>query len=178
MTILAATQPDASSLISLLTLIVTSIGLLVGSYWVFFKRGEQSKDKIHDQDLVILKQDLEGQINKERGSREKEYIEVINKILAQGKGQESINKDIIKMTGDINTGLNESSSRWDEFIAYQKRWEDATSDKIQKTMLDVGSLNGKFELLKSTIGTESSQVKTMVEKFIQDSQSNKIEKTA
>jgi len=176
MTILAA-QTEAIDMVALLQLLAT-IGLaILASYFVFFKRGEQSKDKIHDQDLVILKQELEGKIHKERGSREKLEIEI-------GSKQNAINKDLKDLITAVHDGQVKSDERqvkseerWASFISYQQRWEDSTSDKIQDTMLNVSKMTGKLTVMETKIETETKNIRTMVERFINDSR-KKSEETA
>lgn len=164
--ILLAAQPDVNNIIPLATLIVMILGLLIGGYWAIVKGGVKSKDESHDKDLLLLKKDMQAEINKERGSREKFQIQVNNK-------QADFNKDFMALVNKIDNNQQSGIDKWDEFTRYQQQWADGLSERHQDTSRELiatngklNEINGKLNEIDSKIETESQNIKTMAEKSI------------
>ena len=152
MTLLAA-QPEALNMINLLQLLAT-IGLaIIGSYFAFFKRGEQSKDKINDQKFVILEQKMDGKLGKEKGSREKERIEMLSQIKTQNSINKQLKEAFIDLKDLVKT-IHESQSE-------EKNWYIRWSDKVNDSIIGV---KDELSTFKDEIRTEADNVRKMVEK--------------
>jgi len=119
--ILATVQPAVNNIIPLLSLISTITVAVIAAVWVIIQLVTKNKDKAQDKDLVILKQEFDAKINKERGSREKKELEIFNQLVSQGK-------DIIALVNKIDDNQEKGFERWNEFTRYQQQWADGISE--------------------------------------------------
>lgn len=159
--ILAAAQPEADNMIPLATLIVMSIGLLIGGYWAIVKGGVKSKDENHDKDLLLLKKDMQAEINEERSSREKFQIKVNN-------NQSDFNKDLMALVNKIDDNQEKGFERWNEFTRYQQQWADGISEKVQDTSRELIQMNGKLNEIDSKIQIETKNIKKMADRSVSE----------
>lgn len=164
--ILAAAQPELN-MINLLTLIVMSLGLVGGSCWALFKGGSKSKDENHDKDLLLLKKDMQAEINKERGSREKFQIKVNN-------NQTDFNRELMALVNKLDDNQEKGIERWNEFTRYQQRWADGISETVQHTSKELIQMNGKLNEIDSKIDTETKNIRSMADKSLSELNEAKI----
>lgn len=143
--------------VDLATLIVMSIGLLIGGYWALFKGGVKSKDESHDKDLLILKQEIEGKLGKEKGTREIKELELMNTIVNQGTAQNAINERLETLITDIHDDRKEEHIKWSGFLTDHSKYMDKTNDILMH-------VQGEVSVLKQ----EVPGIKILVERSVQE----------
>lgn len=132
---------------------------VIGGYLVLFKGGVKSKDESHDKDLLLLKKDMQAEINKERGSREKFQIKVNN-------NQTDFNRELIALVNKIDDNQEKGIERWNEFTRYQQRWADKISETVQHTSRELIQVNGKLNDIDSKIEAETKNIRSMADKSL------------
>lgn len=146
--ILAEATQDTSNLIDTLQLIAMCLIFVLGGWIAFARRGTNTKDESRDKDLKLLSKEVDLKIGKEKGSREKKEIELMNEIISQGKEQNNINSNLEKLITtvhkehrqdkkDWSAERKDNQEKWGDFITQYIRWTDKTNDSIH-------SLNGQI----------------------------------
>jgi len=157
--ILLATE--TSNIIPVLQLIGTFLIVIVGGYWALFKSGAKNKDDSRDKDLIILKQEMESEIRKEKGRRELTENKLMNEIVSQGKEQNTINtqlKDLIETVHDSITGQDK---KWTEFMSNYAKWTDKTNDVLMHVQGQVSELKVHATGVEGLVRNTVDELKTV-----------------
>lgn len=156
---LLATQPEALNTIAVWQLI-TTIGLgVIAAFWVILQIATKNKDKSQGKDLLLLKKDMQAEINKERGSREKFQIKVNN-------NQNEFNRELMALVSKIDDNQEKGFERWNEFTRYQQQWADGISEKQQDTSKELIGIKGKLNEIDSKIEAETKNIRSMADKSL------------
>ncbi len=162
---LLASQPEASNMIAQWQLI-TTIGLgVIAAFWVILQIATKNKDKAQGKDLVILKQDIEGKLGKEKGTREIKELELMNTIVNQGTAQNAINERLETLITDIHDDRKEEHIKWAGFLSDHSKYMDKTNDILMHVQSEVSVLKQEVPGIKRLVEKSVEQLNEAKETY-------------